>query len=239
MVPLTIVAVADIHSPQYVPLLVTSINKIKSGNLKPDLVILAGDIVEKNSVSHVRLVLEIVNKLSNKRGTAPPIIGVFGNEEYTGYEHEYISRYPQVIWFNDEYKVLENENIEICIVGSRGALLKPTTWQQKHISQVDFLYKTRVEKIKELLRYCKKHSVSILVTHYASTFATVEGENLNIYKFLGYPLIEALKEDEKPLLAVHGHAHKAVKTYANVKGVPVYNVSLPAVKSITVLDLSL
>jgi len=238
-VPLTMVAVADVHSPQYVPLLVTSINKIKSRNLKPDLIILAGDIVEKNSVPHVRVVLEIVNKLSNKHGTTPPIIGVFGNEEYMGYEHEYISKYPQIIWINDEYKVLETENIEVCVVGSRGALLKPTTWQQKHIPHVDALYKTRVEKIKELLRQCKKYRASILVTHYALTFATVEGENLNIYKFLGYPLIETLEDDEKPLLAVHGHAHKAVKTYANVKGVPVYNISLPAVKNVTVLDLSL
>ncbi|MEM4788742.1 MAG: metallophosphoesterase [Ignisphaera sp.] len=237
--PLTIAAVADIHSPRYIPLLVTSINKLKSRNLKPDLVVLAGDIVEKNSVAYVRIVLGIVNKLSNKQGVTPPIVGVFGNEEYPGYEYKYLSEYPQITWINDEHKVLNIGDIEVCIVGSRGALLKPTTWQQKHLPQVDSLYKARVEKIKELLKQCKKYKASILVTHYASSFATVEGENPDIYKFLGYPLIETLNEYEKPILAIHGHAHKAVRTYANVRGVPVYNVSLPALKSVAILDMVL
>jgi len=236
-VPLTIATLSDVHSPRYIHLLVASIANLTSRGVKVDLMLFAGDIVDKNVVTQLRVVLKVLAKLTDRYGGIPPIVTVFGNEEYIGYEQEYRRMYPQIIWIDDEFRALDINGVSLCIVGSRGALLKPTMWQQRNLTNIEGIYRARVSKIKEMLRYCREHGFTILITHYASTLATLEGEDPRIHKFLGYPIIENLDNKEKPDIAIHGHAHNSVKTYAKVNGVPVYNVSLPATKSITILNL--
>lgn len=235
---LKIAAVADIHSPRYIPLLAASIAKLRSESTKIDLILLAGDVVERNDVASLNVVVNILSRLTNKLGASPPMVAVFGNEEYPGYEHVYRKLYPQIMWINDELRVLSIDELTLCIVGSRGAILKPTAWQQKHVPNAEVMYRARVEKIRGLLRKCRDYNISILVTHYTSTFATVEGEDPRIHKFLGYPIIETLNDDEKPCLAIHGHAHNSVRTHAVVNNVPIYNVSIPATKCVTIITLN-
>jgi Icc-related predicted phosphoesterase len=49
-------------------------------------------------------------------------------------------------------------------------------------------------------------------------------------------LMERVVAEAKPDIAIHGHAHLG-RSYTVVDGVPVYNVALPAVKSITIINL--
>lgn len=196
-------------------------------------------MVERNNVTSLQPVVITTQKLMSRGGTIPPIIAVFGNEEYIGYEHAYKSMYPQIVWLDDEYKVIEIEGTRICVIGSRGVLLKPTLWQQKNLPNIENLYRARMEKMRNLLKICRDYDFSILITHYASTLATVYGEKPEIHKFLGYPLIDSIDEDKRPHIAIHGHAHNATKITAIVKNTTIYNVSLPAVKGITIINLSI
>lgn len=234
-----IAAVADVHSPRYLPLFVASVSYLRAKSEKIDLVIFAGDMVERNAVTSLQPIVIAAQKLMSRHNSAPPILAVFGNEEYVGYEHEYTSKYPQIIWLDDEHSVVELEKAKICVIGSRGILLKPTVWQQKHLLNIETLYNVRIERIKNLLKICRDYDLSILITHYASTFATVYGEKTEIHKFLGYPLIDLIDEDLRPHIAIHGHAHNATKTTAIIKNTTVYNVSLPANKKITTINLSI
>ena len=233
-----ILAVADIHSPQYLHMFIASVSKLSSVNSRIDLVILAGDIVDRGNVTAMRPVLDVLKKIIHHYEI--PLIAIFGNEEYFTYEAEFIKRYPEVIWLNDDYRIVTLRNsIELCIVGSRGVLNKPTTWQSRHIPNIYRIYRERVRKLRELLKVCRKHGTTLLVTHYAPTYATVYGEPHTIYSFLGYQLLEMLNSNECPHIAIHGHAHNAKVVQAVVNGVNVYNVALPARRDVTVIELAI
>ncbi|MEM4553979.1 MAG: metallophosphoesterase [Ignisphaera sp.] len=236
---LHIVSVSDIHSPRYLPLFFASITTLRLANQKVDLIILAGDIVEKNSINNMKPVISVLNKLIDRCVVDSPIVAVFGNEEYIGFEHKYREMYPEVLWLDDEYTVIEIRGTEICIVGSRGVLKKPTIWQKKNIPDIDNLYINRLRKIRELLKICREYRLSILVTHYASTSITLQGELPQIHDFLGYKIIEYIDNSLRPDISIHGHAHNSTKTYAVINTTKIFNVSLPATKRITVIDVDI
>jgi len=233
-----ILAVADIHSPHYLNMFIASVSKIASANNRIDLVILAGDIVDRGNVAAMRPVLDALGKIV--RHCEAPLIAVFGNEEYLNYEGEFIKRYPEVVWLNDDYRLVTLQNsMKLCIVGSRGVLTKPTAWQSRHIPNIYRIYRERIKRLRELLRSCREHGTTVLVTHYAPTYATVYGEPHTIYSFLGYQLLETLNSSECPHIAIHGHAHNAKVLHAVVNGVNVYNVALPARRDVTIIELAI
>lgn len=234
---ISIIAAADIHSPYYLPLFSVSINSIL--NKEFDLIILAGDIVNNGNVNMVKPVVDVLTKFIKRLGTEIPIMAVFGNEEYIGLEEKFESTYPEIVWLNDEYVTLRIKNVSVCIAGSRGILRKPTSWQRRNIPDVEHMYEARLNKIKSILKECSGQSISILVTHYASTYATLYGENPVIYSYLGYPIIESLPVDVRPKISIHGHAHNASRLYANVNSVDIYNVSLVARKGVAVIDVNI
>ncbi|RLG75291.1 MAG: metallophosphoesterase [Thermoprotei archaeon] len=228
-----LLAVSDIHSPLYLPLFIASFNKVCIAQ-RPDVILLAGDIVNKSNVGALRPVLATFRKLGSV-----PIIAVFGNEEYFEDESKYISTYPEVRWLNDEYEIVEVKGVKICIIGTRGVLERPTAWQQRNVPNIRALYRERMQKIMALLVECKaRTSLTILLTHYAPTYATVKGEPPSVYPYLGARIIERLDDSCRPQLAIHGHAHNAKVLKALVSGVEVYNVSLPARRGVTLIKLA-
>jgi Icc-related predicted phosphoesterase len=65
--------------------------------------------------------------------------------------------------------------------------------------------------------------------HYAPSSATIEGEPVGIWPFLGTDRLAAPIIEHEPDLVVHGHAHAG--TFAgSIERVPVYNVSLPVIE---------
>jgi len=232
-------AVADVHSPRYLNLFIASLSQIATSSIEIDVVVLAGDMVDRGRIEYLKPVLEAIHK-NICRDRYVPIMAVFGNEEYFDKEEEIVRKFPDVIWLNDNFEELEVKGAKICFVGSRGVLQKPTRWQQKHIPNIAEMYRERVTKLKELLRVCRARCDKvILVTHYAPTFQTVKGEPPAIYGYLGYPLLEQCAQYERPDIAIHGHAHNSKVLRAVVNGVEVYNVSLPAKGGVTVIEMAL
>ncbi len=232
---ISLLAVADIHSPRYLPLFIASINSLL--NKQFDLIILAGDIVENGSPEMLKPVIEVLNRLMNKIGLRIPIISVFGNEEYIGREELFKNVSNELTWLDDEYEVIEIRNRTICIIGSRGVLRRPTPWQRKNVPEIHQIYQKRLNRIKNMIIECSRYDTSILVTHYASSFSTLYGEKTAIYDYLGYPLIENLYTTPKPKIAIHGHAHNSKRPYALVNGIQIYNVSLVANKNVSIIEL--
>lgn len=70
----------------------------------------------------------------------------------------------------------------------------------------------------------------IALLHYSPIRATVEGEPLEIFPWLGSSRLEE-PIGRYPVTAVfHGHAHKGTPEGATAGGVPVFNVSLPLLR---------
>lgn len=147
--------------------------------------VLAGDVVDGGNVEISKPVIDALTKLASaKNRRSIPIAAAFGNEEYMGLEEMFKGRYPEVIWIDDEYFMLDIKSTSICIVSSRGALRKPTSWRRRNTHGIECIYETRLNRIKNSLRECNRQSISILVAHYASTHATLHGESSAIYDYL-------------------------------------------------------
>ena len=80
--------------------------------------------------------------------------------------------------------------------------------------------------------------VRIAMTHYSPIEATLEGERLEIYPFLGSYLLAEAIDTGGAHLAVHGHAHRGHRAGVTPCGVPVRNVARPVIgRPFTVLRL--
>ncbi len=213
-------ATSDIHSPRYLPLLREATVSYQGS---PCALILAGDLVDRGIVSSLKPVLDIL------RGKFPetPIIAVFGNEEYHDREDEFRRGYPEITWLDDDYTILECGEENLAIIGTRGALQRPTRWQRRHMPWLERVYRERPAIIARLIDEARREaSRVVLVSHYALSRKTIEGEPPRIWPELYSPLMEKVVVEKKPDAAIHGHAHNG-KPYAIVAGVPVYNVALP------------
>jgi Icc-related predicted phosphoesterase len=80
--------------------------------------------------------------------------------------------------------------------------------------------------------------VRISMTHYSPVEATLEGERLEIYPFLGSYLLAEAIDTGGAHLAIHGHAHRGARAGVTPCGVPVRNVAQPVIgRPFTVLRL--
>jgi Icc-related predicted phosphoesterase len=81
-----------------------------------------------------------------------------------------------------------------------------------------------------LARLRSAHRLALL--HYSPIAATAEGEPHEIYPFLGCSRLEE-PINRYPVTAVlHGHAHHGAREGRTSNGIPVYNVSLPLLRSL-------
>ena len=70
----------------------------------------------------------------------------------------------------------------------------------------------------------------VAVLHYAPIGATVDGEPVEIYPFLGSSRLEEPINRYRPDAVFHGHAHRGQLEGTTSAGVPVYNVALPLLR---------
>ncbi|MFH8080332.1 MAG: metallophosphoesterase [Candidatus Aenigmatarchaeota archaeon] len=222
-----IAATSDIHSPRYFSLFVKSIDFLQA---KPDIFLLAGDVVDKGNVDEYQ---KIINTMFGKINC--PIVACFGNTEFGAETTSKIKeKYKQVIFLEDESILLHVKNTSVAIIGSKGSLDRPTYWQYKNIPNIEKEYEERIEKIKKLL--CEvKAEIKILLLHYAPTYKILEGEELKFYPELGSKKMEEMILTSRPTLVICGHSHKG-KKLAWIDSIPIFNVSLPLNEKIVLID---
>lgn len=228
-----ILAVGDVHGFRYLNILLASLKTLI--NIKPDIIVFAGDMIDGGNVRELRTVMEgIKSKFSNT-----PVVSVFGNEEYHEVESELIREYPDIVWLNDSITIIYVDEVKIGIVGSRGVLEKLTHWQRKNKPMLEKVYRERPYIIENLIKEVKKEAdITIYVSHYAPTFITVRGEPERILPYMGSRDVEGVLRRAKPDIAIHAHAHNARILETVLDGVRIYNVSLPARKGVTIVDFS-
>ena len=222
-------AVADIHAPKNIGLFRKALSELLASRGEPALMLLVGDLVNKNDYSQVEAVLEALNEVEC------PIFACFGNEEYEETKDKYLS-YERIKWLDDESAVLELDELRIGLIGSRGSLDRPTWWQRTHLPGIRALYRRRVKLIDGLLANLKA-DVVVVMTHYAPTYRTLVGERERLWPEMACKAFEAVIERRAPHLWLHGHAHKATALEARLWDTLVVNVSLPARKALYITDL--
>ncbi len=223
-----VLAISDVHSPVWFKDLEKAVKKIDE---KVDLLLIAGDMIDRGNVKYYRKIVDLLSTLE------ADMIAVFGNDEYDSLKEEIKKENPEVTFLDDESKVIEIEGLKIGIVGSRGSLEMPTTWQKRNIPRIDELYRNRVELVGNLLLDLRgKVDVSILLTHYATTTKTMRGENPRAWRYLGHRGFERYMREGLVDIAVHGHVHNG-KKMAEVGNTKVYNVAFPLWWRLVEIDL--
>lgn len=227
-----IAAVADVHYPKYADVFLKALSQIDYSEI--DMFLMVGDMVFKSRFVYYANILKAVRKYW--RGV---IISIFGNEEYEEHENEIVRKFSDVLWLRDESKALIMKGTQMCIVGSRGTIEKPTSWQARNIPNIIQIYKERERRIMKLINRAKSQGMlTVLVTHYAPTYVTLFGEKREAWPFLGSLRMEKVIKMTKPDLVIHGHAHNSKRNQATIDEISVYNVSIPATKRISIIEVS-
>ena len=195
-----------------------------------DILALCGDLTDYGLVEEARgFVRELLPAVRI------PIVAVLGNHDYESGQQAEIVKILQ----DAGVAVLDGDTTEILGIGFAGIkgfaggfgrrALGP--WGEEIIKK--FVREAIDEALKlesALARLRNDHLVALL--HYAPIQATVEGEPIDIYPFLGCSRLED-PITRFPVSAVfHGHAHHGAPEGRTRNNVPVYNVSASLMREV-------
>jgi Icc-related predicted phosphoesterase len=191
---------------------------------KADVLLLCGDLTDYGTAEEAHVLADELSVVK------VPIVAVLGN-------HDFESGTPDTVvevLTKAGVRVLDGEAVEIEGVGiagvkgfaggfGRGSL---GAWGEPAIKQ--FVQEALQEALKlesALAKLRTPRRVALL--HYSPICATVQGEPVDIFPFLGSSRLE------EPLLrypvdaVFHGHAHRGTLEGKTINGVPVFNVARP------------
>lgn len=194
-----------------------------------DILVLAGDLTDYGLPEEARaLAREITTAVKI------PSVAVLGNHDYESGQQDEVRK----ILSDAGVVVLDGDSTEIRGIGFAGVkgfaggfgrrALGP--WGEAIIKQ--FVHEAVDEALKlesALARLRTERLIALL--HYSPVEATVKGEPLEIYPFLGCSRLEE-PISRFPVTAVfHGHAHHGAPEGRTTKDVPVYNVSMSLMRT--------
>jgi Icc-related predicted phosphoesterase len=193
-----------------------------------DVLVLCGDLTDYGLAEEARILAK------DLAAVKIPVVSVLGNHDFeAGEEREIVKILTDV-----GVKMLDGDTWEFRNVGfagvrgfcggfGRGAL---GPWGEKCIK--DVVHEAVQEALKlesALARLTTQQRVVLL--HYSPVRATVEGEPLEIFPFLGSSRLEEPLGRFDVTVVFHGHAHKGAPEGKTATGIPVYNVSHAVLKA--------
>lgn len=189
-----------------------------------DALLLCGDLTDYGLPEETHVLVE---ELSAAR---IPIVAVLGNHDFESGKQDEVRR----ILSDAGVRVLDGEACEIHGVGivgvkgfaggyGRGAL---GPWGENAIKQ--FVNEAIHEALKLESALAKLRTAQrIAMLHYSPIAATVEGEPVEIFAFLGTSRLEDPLLRYPVNVVFHGHAHRGTPEGKTVNNIPVYNVAKP------------
>lgn len=189
-----------------------------------DVLLLCGDLTDYGTAEEAHVLADELSVVK------VPIVAVLGNHDFESGTPDTVTE----VLTKAGVRVLDGEAVEIEGVGiagvkgfaggfGRGSL---GAWGEPAIKQ--FVQEALQEALKlesALAKLRTPRRVALL--HYAPICATVQGEPVDIFPFLGSSRLE------EPLLrypvdaVFHGHAHRGTLEGKTINGVPVFNVARP------------
>ncbi|MHA2351862.1 MAG: metallophosphoesterase family protein [Candidatus Thorarchaeota archaeon] len=219
MSPVKIAAVADVHSPRF-------LNEFRTGLSTceiPDIFLFAGDMINRGKVDEYPEVLDILN---SHLGSDFPIIACFGNEEPIACRDELHLITQNRVTFLDEKSVTFNiSGSSIAIVGMSATYEPPN-----EVAEMRTSFEERSHRLSNLLQDASKNAdCVILLMHFSPLLETDSTE-------FSWWVSRAIAR-MPPAYIVHGHVHDNLKNETKIGATTIRNVALPAIGSITELNV--
>jgi Icc-related predicted phosphoesterase len=194
-----------------------------------DVLVLCGDLTDYGTSEEARVLAKDLSALKL------PKVAVLGNHDFESNAADEVSR---ILTDAAGVVVLDGTAVEILGVGFAGAKGCPggfgaralQAWGEGPVKA--FVAAAIEEALKlesALARLRTRGRVAIL--HYAPVGATVDGEPIEIYPFLGSSRLEEPIDRYEPSMVIHGHAHHGSPEGTTRGGIPVYNVALPLLRA--------
>jgi Icc-related predicted phosphoesterase len=222
-----VAAVGDIHYTKQSQGLMQSL--FGSVGNDADILVLCGDLTDYGTVEEAQLMAKELAAT-----VKIPMVAVLGNHDYeSGKQGE-----VREIFVQNGVTVLDGESCEILGVGFAGAKgfiggfgkYSLGAWGEEGIKGI--VKEALDEALKLESALARLRAVhQIVVLHYSPIAATVAGEPIEIFPFLGSSRLEEPLLRHPVSMVFHGHAHKGSPEGALLSGKPVYNVALPLLKS--------
>ncbi len=221
-----VAAVGDLHCTK------TSQGALQAlfGQLPPkaDILLLCGDLTDSGLPEEARILAKELTA-----SVKIPIVAVLGNHDFHSAKQEEIHS----ILLEAGLSVLNGDACEVKGIGFAGVkgflggfgrgTLAP--WGEEIVKQLVHEAVAEALKLESALAKLRT-SQRIALLHFSPIQATIEGEPVEIYPFLGSSRLEE-PLNRFPLTAVfHGHAHHGTLEGRIANNVPVYNVSLPLLR---------
>jgi Icc-related predicted phosphoesterase len=202
---------------------------VERAPVEADVLLLCGDLTHNGHVEEAAALARVLPPARN------PIQAVLGTHDYHSDQQEEIKRALK----GSAIQVLDGDAVEVRGVGFAGVkgfatgfgrrVLEP--WGESIVKQ--FVREAVEESLKlESALARLRNETLVVLMHYAPIVETVEGEPLEIRPFLGSSRLEEPLNRFQVRAAFHGHAHHGRPEGKTSAGVPVYNVSLPLLRSL-------
>jgi Icc-related predicted phosphoesterase len=224
-----IAAVADVH-----------FGRDSEGTLRPhlehlagqaDVLLLAGDLTKCGDPDEAGVLADEL------RDVSVPMVAVLGNHDYhAGAEREVSSRLEDagVRVLEGQAHVVDVDGVTLGIAGVKGfgggfVGACGSEFGEPEMKAFMAHSRDRAQCLAELLRSLDTDA-RVALLHYSPVEATLVGERLEIYPFLGCYLLAEAVDGAGAQLVLHGHAHRGTEKGVTPGGVHVRNVAQPVIR---------
>lgn len=223
-----IAAAGDIHSPDTPRRDIAEACRKVSG--AADVLLLCGDLTRRGRVEQAHTLLAELALVSI------PVVAVLGNHDFhEGRECEIASvlREADISVLDGEAVTVSLDGVDVAIAGAKGfgggfGIRALPDFGEPVFRQMYAEMSEEGVKLERALRLAEGE-VKIAMTHYAPISGTLQGEDEEIWPFLGSSRLAEAIDAGGATIAFHGHSHYGVARGTTPGGVPVHNVSMPIV----------
>lgn len=196
-----------------------------------DVFLLAGDLTRCGGTE------EIGELAKDLRGLEVPVVAVLGNHDYQSDLEDDVRRILEqagVTVLEGEAVTLDVDGMRLGIAGTKGfgggfRGAHGTDFGEPEMKAFVGHTKKLADSLERALNSLDA-DFRVALLHYAPVEATLEGERLEIYPFLGSYLLAEAIDNAGADLVLHGHAHHGSEKGRTPRGIPVRNVAQPVIR---------
>jgi Icc-related predicted phosphoesterase len=194
---------------------------------RADVLLLAGDLTRRGTAKEGAI---LANELVD---VGVPVVAVLGNHDHHSGQQDELRKHLEgagITVLEGEATVLDIHGTSVGIAGTKGfgggfVGASATAFGEEQMKAFVGHTEMVAEFLEAALRKIEGADARVALLHYAPIEATLSGERLEIYPFLGsYLLAEAIDRVGADVV-FHGHAHRGSEKGVTPGGVHVRNVA--------------
>ena len=194
---------------------------------RADVLLLAGDLSRRGTVEEARILADELTEIG------VPVVAVLGNHDYHSDQEDRMRSLLEdagVTVLEGESTTIDVGTERLGIAGTKGfgggfAGACATPFGERQIKAFVGHTEDLAASLEEALRKVEDTDARVALLHFSPSEATLAGERLEIYPFLGSYLLGEAIDSVGADLAFHGHAHRGNEKGVTPGGVQVRNVA--------------